>query len=123
MAWSRHKRDLAAAVVFGALPLLAAAAAAALLLVVLSDPVFQEEYERLYAIKVGMTEAEVVERLGTPYEVHNAATAPENYYVGGYSYEERPIENKVFIYIEAEPIAYVYFDKENIVEYVYVGGS
>jgi outer membrane protein assembly factor BamE (lipoprotein component of BamABCDE complex) len=88
-----------------------------------TEVAFKEEYGRLRSIEVGMTEAEVVQKLGSPHEVHDAATAPENYYVGGYSYEKRRITNKVYIYIEAEPIAYVYFDNSNLVEYVFVGGS
>jgi outer membrane protein assembly factor BamE (lipoprotein component of BamABCDE complex) len=88
-----------------------------------AEVVFKEEYARLRSIEIGMTEAEVVQKLGSPDEVHDAANAPENYYVAGYSYEKRRIANKVFIYIESEPIAYVYFDHRNRVEYVFVGGS
>ena len=88
-----------------------------------TEVVFEEDYARLRSITIGMSEVEVVQRLGTPDQVHEAGNAPEDYYVGGYAYEKRRIANKVFIYIEAEPIAYVYFDPSNRVEYVFVGGS
>ena len=84
---------------------------------------FGDEYERFEAVEVGMTEGQVRELLGEPARVYEAETAPEEYYVDGWSYERRPITNKVFIYFSAEPIAYVWFDEENRVEEVFVGGS
>ena len=70
-----------------------------------------------------MTEDEVVSRLGKPFRVYERATAPENYYVEGYSFEKRAIKNKLLIYVEAEPILYVYLDEGRRVEHVYIGGS
>lgn len=84
---------------------------------------FKEEYEYFRVVKPGMSEAEVVKLLGQPYKVYEKATAPKNYYVEGYAFKERPITNKVFIYMGAEPIAYVYFDDKNQVEETFVGGS
>jgi outer membrane protein assembly factor BamE (lipoprotein component of BamABCDE complex) len=86
-------------------------------------PVFQKDYERFQAIKEGMTEQEVREKLGEPAHMYDRANAPKDYYVKGYSFKERPISNKVLIYIASEPIAYVYLDDQNKVEEVFVGGS
>jgi outer membrane protein assembly factor BamE (lipoprotein component of BamABCDE complex) len=88
-----------------------------------TERVFREEYERFQSIKVGMTEQEVREKLGTPVHVYDRASAPKDYYVEGWSRKERPITNKVLIYISSEPIAYVYLDDQNKVEEVFVGGS
>ena len=72
----------------------------------------------------GETEAEVRGALGEPQRVYVKATAPTNYYDTGYTYEQRPITNKVFIYFsEPDLIAYVYFDGSNRVERVFVGAS
>ncbi len=87
------------------------------------DDVHGDEYELFQSVKIGMTEEEVVQLLGQPYKIYHATDAPENYYVDGYGYKERPITNKVFIYIASEPIAYVYFNHNNKVEEVVVGGS
>ena len=84
---------------------------------------FKEEYGFFRAVKPGMSEAEVVNLLGSPYKVYEKATAPQNYYLEGYSFKERPITNKVFVYIGTEPIAYIYFDDKNRVEETFVGGS
>lgn len=87
------------------------------------DSVYGPEYERFEAIQVGMTEEQVRELLGDPLKVYDAETAPEDYYVEGWTFKRRPITNKVFIYIATEPIAYVWFDEQNRVEEVFVGGS
>jgi outer membrane protein assembly factor BamE (lipoprotein component of BamABCDE complex) len=87
------------------------------------SPVFKAEYERFRSIKVGMTEQEVRDRLGSPTHVYERRSAPQNYYVKGYSFKDRLITNKVLIYIGSEPIAYVYIDDQNKVEEVFVGGS
>lgn len=85
--------------------------------------VFREDYRRLEAVEVGMTESQVRELLGEPHQEYEAGTAPEDYYVEGWAYKRRPITNKVFIYHGGEPILYVWFDEENRVEEVFVGGS
>jgi len=90
---------------------------------VLVRDAFREEYELFRSVKVGMTEEEVVKRLGPPHWVYTAPDAPADYYVQGYNHKKRPISNKVFIYVAIEPIAYIYFDHQNTVEDVYVGGS
>lgn len=84
---------------------------------------FRKDYDLFGAVKVGMTEEEVTNLLGSPYKIYYKGTAPTNYYVEGYAYKKRDISNKVFIYIGVEPIAYVYFDNQNKVDDVFVGGS
>jgi outer membrane protein assembly factor BamE (lipoprotein component of BamABCDE complex) len=84
---------------------------------------FKEDYERFRAVKLGMNETEVIALLGKPYKTYDKATAPKSYYVEGYTFKERSITNKVFIYIGTEPIAYIYFDDKNRVEDTFVGGS
>jgi outer membrane protein assembly factor BamE (lipoprotein component of BamABCDE complex) len=87
------------------------------------EPVLKVDYERFRSIKVGMTEQEVREKLGAPVHVYETRSAPKDYYVKGYSFKERPITNKVLIYIASEPIAYIYVDHQAKVEEVFVGGS
>jgi outer membrane protein assembly factor BamE (lipoprotein component of BamABCDE complex) len=84
---------------------------------------FHEDYARFESVKVGMSEGDVRRLLGEPSKVYEKATAPENYYIEGYSFKRRPITNKVLIYVASEPIAYVYFDDNDKVEETYVGGS
>lgn len=84
---------------------------------------FRKDYDLFGAVKVGMADEEVTNLLGNPYKIYYKGTAPTNYYVEGYTYKKRDIPNKVFIYIGAEPIAYIYFDSQNKVEDVFVGGS
>lgn len=81
------------------------------------------DVQRFHAM-VGKTEAEVRRTLGEPARVHEKATARGEYYEKGFTYERRPITNKVFIYF-AEPdlIAYLYLDSANRVEHVFVGAS
>jgi hypothetical protein len=64
----------------------------------------KQDYDRFHAITVGMTEQAVRGKLGEPVHVHEKATAPKDYYVRGYSFKERPITNKVLIYIGSEPL-------------------
>lgn len=87
------------------------------------DEAFIEDYEVFWSIKVDMTEQEVIKILGQPLEIYKATTSPVDYYVKGYSRKKREITNKVFIYITGETIAYIYFDDQNCVEDVFVGGS
>jgi len=82
-----------------------------------------KDYKSFKSVKVGMGESQVQELLGEPDKVYYASTAPEHYYVEYYEYKKRDITNKVFIYPRMEYIAYVYFDHENKVEYVYIGGT
>src|SRR5687768_6199998 len=82
---------------------------------------FEKEYAAYRSIKPGMTEADVLAVLGHPDHQYTKATAPDDYYVKGYSHKRREITGKVFIYIGPEPIAYVYLDDNNIVEHVFVG--
>lgn len=84
---------------------------------------FIEDYKKFESIKVGMSEEEVIKRLGEPQKVYNSENEPENYYVEGYSFKKRSITNKVLIYIGTEPIAYFYFDNQNKVEDIFIGGS
>ena len=84
---------------------------------------FKEEYALFRSVKEGMTEEEVVKLLGEPHWAYSASDAPADYYVEGYARKKRPITNKVFIYIGSEPIAYIWFDHQNRVEDVFVGGS
>jgi outer membrane protein assembly factor BamE (lipoprotein component of BamABCDE complex) len=87
------------------------------------DSAFGHEYARFRAIEIGMSEADVRERLGRPHRIYYRATAPADYYAEGYEFKRRAITNKVFIHFATEPIAYVYFDEDNRVEEVFVGGS
>lgn len=84
---------------------------------------FGAEIARFEQVRVGMREADVRALLGPPSKEYSRETAPETYYVEGYSFERRKISGKVLIYVGSEPIAYVYVDPAGVVEYVYVGGS
>jgi len=81
------------------------------------------KYKEYREIKIGMTQNEVENMLGQPYKVYYKDNAPKNYYIEGWNYKKRNINNKVYIYLEGEPIAYIYFDNDDKVEYVFVGGS
>jgi hypothetical protein len=98
-------------------------ALAALYIVAVSCEPFKDEYAKFRSIQKGMTEAEVIQRLGTPDRVYTKDNAPKNYYVEGWTHEEREIRGKVLIYIGSEPIAYIYLDPQGVVEHVFVGGS
>ena len=74
-------------------------------------------------LELGLTPAQVVERLGEPDYVHGVDTAPEDYYVDGWAYRERPITSTVQVFILGEPIAYVWYDEDGRVEDWFVGGS
>jgi hypothetical protein len=84
---------------------------------------FSEEYKRFEAIKIGMTAEDVLATLGEPDYRYAAATAPDSYYVPGYSYRKREITSRVLIYVATEAIAYVYIDPDGRVEETFVGGS
>jgi hypothetical protein len=85
--------------------------------------VVQEEYPLYKAISLGMSDREVITRLGQPKRIVTSPNYPSNYYIDGYSCKKRAITNKVFIYVGGEVIAYYYFNSENKVEDVFVGGS
>lgn len=87
------------------------------------DETFQPQYERFREIKPGMDEPKVRSLLGEPQMIFYRETAPDGYYVDGYAYKQRPITNKVYIYVAGEPIAYIWFDAGDEVEEVFVGGS
>lgn len=82
-----------------------------------------DDYKAFKSLRHGMTEAEVVAKLGKPHKVFEKATAPANYYVDGYTFKKREISNRVLIYYSHEPIAYVYLDGDNRVEEVFIGWS
>jgi hypothetical protein len=84
---------------------------------------FREDYARLRAIEVGMTEKEVRDRLGSPVYEHQAGTPPERFWVSGRFCEKRAISNRLLVFIAGEPIAYVFNGRDARVEHVAVGGS
>ena|SRR5687767_7395559 len=115
MTWKRIAVAAAAlAVAYVGLSLLAGVTTRAL---------YREEYSSFKSIKRGMTEEQVVARLGKPQRVYERATAPREYYVEGYTFKRRNITSRVLIYIGSKPIAYVYLDRKNQVEEVFIGWS
>jgi len=105
-------------------------AGAAVLVVFMVAPVLYEvNYERqdrapFERIKIGMPEEQVRELLADHLSPVVAVPGMEDYYIDGYSYREREITGKCLIYFgEYDAICYVYLDKDNRVEDVYIGGS
>jgi hypothetical protein len=84
---------------------------------------FREQYAKLEAIKVGMSEAEVKQKLGEPDFVHKMGVTPEQYCRPGWTCDKHLIVGHLFIYLAGKPIAYVYFDRANQVEHVFIGGT
>jgi hypothetical protein len=84
---------------------------------------FRKEHSKFFQVKRGMRDVEVRLLLGDPLLMHEANTAPENYYVSGYEWKERPISHRVIIYMEKDGICYVYINRDGHVEDVFVGGS
>jgi len=84
---------------------------------------FDGEFRHIWTIRVGMSEDEILNKLGTPDRVYYKATAPVNYYVDGYIYKIREIDNKVLIWIDTKAVTYVYLDTENRVEDLFIGGD
>lgn len=75
-------------------------------------------------LELGLTQDEVRARFGRePNYAYRAGSAPADYYVEGWARRERPITSSVWIYIEGEPICYVWFDADGRVEDWFVGGS
>jgi outer membrane protein assembly factor BamE (lipoprotein component of BamABCDE complex) len=84
----------------------------------------QPFFGKVEAIQVGMTKAEVLQRLGPPNHLYRAGSAPEHYYVSGYTHRRRPIEGEVMIYLGGfDMIAYLYLDRNGRTEDKFVGGS
>lgn len=98
---------------------LAAVGAVALVIWTLGLPYRRAESK----LALGLSEAQVRERFGEPYRIYDAASAPEDYYVKGWTRRERPITSKVWIFFVGEPICYVWFDEEGGVEDWFLGGS
>lgn len=84
---------------------------------------FEAEYERFRAVQLGMTENQIRALMGEPYKLYGADRGQTDYYIPGYSYEQRRITNKVLIYIGTEAIAYIYLNDADRVEHLFVGGS
>jgi outer membrane protein assembly factor BamE (lipoprotein component of BamABCDE complex) len=99
------------------------ATAVVLIGVIAVGDAFDEEYKRFERIRPGMTESQVLALLGKPERMYEKGSAPKDYYIKGYAFKERPITNKVYVYVGKEPIAYIYFDNQNKVEEAVVGGS
>ena len=84
----------------------------------------QDPSVRRFRSMVGKSASEVRRELGEPQRIYEKTTAPPDYYERGYTYEERPITGKVYIYFgEPDLIAYVYVDPSDRVEHVFVGAS
>lgn len=87
----------------------------------------EREFERYTSIQVGMTESEVIRRIGPPDEQYSAEEADGDYYVPSFSHEERRVTGKVLIYVcvPCPPMTwatvYVYLDTSGRVEHVFVG--
>jgi hypothetical protein len=77
--------------------------------------------EQFSSIEVGMSEAQVLAKLGSPGSVYGPGTRPEEYHVSGYPYEKRRVTGKLLIFSGgADVLAYVYIDTAGKVEHVYV---
>ena len=84
---------------------------------------YREQYALFRSIRRGMTEKEVRVVLGEPVRVYSKGVSPDEYCVPGWACERREILHRLLIYQRGEPIAYVFIDSSDRVEYVYVGGS
>jgi hypothetical protein len=74
-------------------------------------------------IKLGDSMALILKRFGPPTYEYEAKSAPTDYYLSGYQKRERPISNRVLIYVEGDLALYVWIDRLNCVEDMYWGGS
>jgi hypothetical protein len=74
-------------------------------------------------IQVGDTEVSVRSRLGEPNIEYARESAPTDYYVSGYRRRERPITNRVLIYMGADLVLYVWVDDAGRVEELFRGVS
>jgi hypothetical protein len=89
----------------------------------------QEPYETIEnVIRTAKTEQDVIEAFGEPYKIFYKGE--EGYYIKGYSFKKRQINNKVMIYFPdnrtdmvADIILYVYIGNNGEVEAYFVGGS
>lgn len=84
---------------------------------------FAADFERVEAIKVGMTHDQVAQILGPPDLEYTAENVPENYYWPGYRFKRRPVSGKVLIYKRLVFVAYIYLSVEGTVEEVFTGGT
>lgn len=102
----------------------------ALTLVAVFALIVVRQYQRDYSsssllftkIERGMSEQEVRTLLGEPYREHKADESAD-YYLEGWSHDKRAISGKVLIYLNADVICYVYFDRNFKVEHIFIGGS
>jgi hypothetical protein len=75
-------------------------------------------------IATGDSESRIRELLGEPRHEYTKDNAPEDYYVKGYGRKERPITERVLIYMgKVDLILYVYFDPQGRVEETVIAGS
>lgn len=75
---------------------------------------------------LGHTEREVLTTLGRPHLIIYAEDVKKGlveYPIPGYAYPERPITNKVLVYIKGDAIFYIYIDYNDFVEDVFYGPS
>jgi hypothetical protein len=79
--------------------------------------------QKFVDIKKGMREKAVRQTLGEPYKEYEKGTAPDDYYVGGYTHPNRGINHRVLIYISGDWICYIFIDDKGLVEETFVGGS
>jgi hypothetical protein len=84
---------------------------------------YSKDYERFDSIHIGMSEEEVLQRLGQPDKIYQKGTTPKDYCVKGWACKARDITSKMFVYYGGEPVAYIYLDDQNRIEEIFVGGS
>jgi hypothetical protein len=81
------------------------------------------EYQQYQAIRHGMTEAAVIERLGPPHHEYGSGTAPADYGVPSRTQPDRAVTGRLWVYLRSNPVAYVFFDTSGRVEKVGFGWS
>ncbi|MDH5511189.1 MAG: hypothetical protein OEZ32_12680 [Nitrospinota bacterium] len=82
----------------------------------------------LREINVGDSENKLIEIISDKkyaqlINIYNYKHSKEKYYVKGWEYEEREINNKVYIYFVGAEMVYIYIDKNGNIEYIFIGGS
>jgi len=84
----------------------------------------QPYFDKVDGIKVGMTKADVIRRMGQPDRKYTAANVPDDYYVEGYAFKRRKVDGEVLIYLGGmDLVAYIYVNRAGIVDDKFVGGS